>query len=101
MAVGETAVQNEQEQSYQQAKLLYLKHTTDVELEQAERAFAELGEYARAVVSGPLQGAAGIYRGQYGQLWAIGRRADPVDRAGAARKAAASARADDPDAEGV
>ena len=34
MAVEETAVQNEQEQKYQQAKLLYLKHTTDAELEQ-------------------------------------------------------------------
>ncbi len=48
MAVEETAVQNEQDQKYQQAKLLYLKHTTDAELEQAEQLFAELGEYARA-----------------------------------------------------
>ncbi len=36
------------EQHYQAAKLLYLKHTTDAELEQAAQEFASLGEYARA-----------------------------------------------------
>ena len=36
------------EQQYQDAKLLYLKHTTDAELEQAEQQFAALGDYSRA-----------------------------------------------------
>lgn len=36
------------EQQYQEAKLLYLKHTTNAELAQAEEMFAALGDYGRA-----------------------------------------------------
>lgn len=36
------------EAQYQEAKLLYLKHTTAAELEQAAQTFAALGDYGRA-----------------------------------------------------